>query len=131
MESVVIITVSVLLDLRHLRDISVQEEKVRYLGTGYVLVLRMATGFSHPLTQNATLSGRRLVHKQTSRFGLILCANQFNSLYYIIQPKLMKLCGSVAVFLGMTRDVFSPCDPETRSIAKDVHNFNKLSLWLF
>ncbi|KAI5623413.1 hypothetical protein C0J50_17200 [Silurus asotus] len=47
-----------LLDLRHLRDISVQEEKVRYLGTGYVLVLRMATGFSHPLTQNATLSGR-------------------------------------------------------------------------
>ncbi|XP_060796163.1 cytochrome b-245 chaperone 1 homolog isoform X2 [Neoarius graeffei] len=48
----------VLLDLRHLRDISVQEEKVRYLGTGYVLVLRMATGFSHPLTQNATLSGR-------------------------------------------------------------------------
>lgn len=48
----------VLLDLRHLRDISIQEEKVRYLGTGYVLVLRMATGFSHPLTQNATLSGR-------------------------------------------------------------------------
>ncbi|MCI4384450.1 hypothetical protein PGIGA_G00038750 [Pangasianodon gigas] len=48
----------VLLDLRHLRDISVQEEKVRYLGTGYVLVLRMATGFSHPLTQSATLSGR-------------------------------------------------------------------------
>ncbi|KAF5907382.1 cytochrome b-245 chaperone 1 [Clarias magur] len=48
----------VLLDLRHLRDISVQEEKVRYLGTGCVLVLRMATGFSHPLTQSATLSGR-------------------------------------------------------------------------
>ncbi|MCJ8738692.1 hypothetical protein PDJAM_G00038620 [Pangasius djambal] len=48
----------VLLDLQHLRDISVHEEKVRYLGTGYVLVLRMATGFSHPLTQNATLSGR-------------------------------------------------------------------------
>ncbi|XP_053366892.1 cytochrome b-245 chaperone 1 homolog [Clarias gariepinus] len=48
----------VLLDLKHLRDVSVQEEKVRYLGTGYVLVLRMATGFSHPLTQSATLSGR-------------------------------------------------------------------------
>ncbi|XP_072523375.1 cytochrome b-245 chaperone 1 homolog [Salminus brasiliensis] len=48
----------VLLDIRHLRDISVQEEKVRYLGKGYVLVLRMATGFSHPLTQNATLGGR-------------------------------------------------------------------------
>ncbi|KAG9267990.1 hypothetical protein AMEX_G18873 [Astyanax mexicanus] len=48
----------VLLDLRHLRDISVQEEKVRYLGKGYVLVLRMATGFSHPLTQSATLGGR-------------------------------------------------------------------------
>lgn len=48
----------VLLDLQHLRDISVQEEKVRYLGKGYVLVLRMATGFSHPLTQSATLGGR-------------------------------------------------------------------------
>ncbi|XP_017558977.1 cytochrome b-245 chaperone 1 homolog [Pygocentrus nattereri] len=48
----------VLLDLRHLRDICVQEEKVRYLGKGYVLVLRMATGFSHPLTQNATLGHR-------------------------------------------------------------------------
>ncbi|XP_076855773.1 cytochrome b-245 chaperone 1 homolog isoform X2 [Brachyhypopomus gauderio] len=48
----------VLLDLRHLRDISIQEEKVRYLGKGYVLVLRMATGFSHPLTQSATVGGR-------------------------------------------------------------------------
>lgn len=92
MKNFVIVIVLVLLDLRHLRDISVQEEKVRYLGTGYVLVLRMATGFSHPLTQNATLSGRRLVSKQASRFGLKLCANQFNPLYYIIQHRLMKHC---------------------------------------
>lgn len=49
----------VVLDLTHLRDISVQEERVRYLGKGYVLVLRLATGFSYPLTQNATLGGRR------------------------------------------------------------------------
>ncbi|KAG1955054.1 cytochrome b-245 chaperone 1 isoform a [Pimephales promelas] len=48
----------VVLDLRHLRDVSVQEERVRYLGKGYLLVLRLATGFSHPLTQNATLGSR-------------------------------------------------------------------------
>uniref|UniRef100_A0A8C1G0F6 Essential for reactive oxygen species protein n=2 Tax=Cyprinus carpio TaxID=7962 RepID=A0A8C1G0F6_CYPCA len=48
----------VVLDLRHLRDVSVQEERVRYLGKGYLLVLRLATGFSHPLTQSATLGSR-------------------------------------------------------------------------
>ncbi|KAM9832566.1 cytochrome b-245 chaperone 1 homolog [Neosynchiropus ocellatus] len=48
----------VVLDLRHLRDICVQEEKVRYLGKGYLLMLRLATGFSYPLTHNATLGGR-------------------------------------------------------------------------
>ncbi|KAM3859901.1 cytochrome b-245 chaperone 1 homolog [Diretmus argenteus] len=48
----------VVLDLRHLRDVCVQEEKVRYLGKGYLLVLRLATGFSYPLTQNATMGGR-------------------------------------------------------------------------
>lgn len=50
---------SVVLDLRHLRDVNVQEERVRYLGKGYLLVLRLATGFSHPLTQSATLGSRR------------------------------------------------------------------------
>lgn len=48
----------VLLDLRHLRDVSVQEERVRYLGKGYLVVLRLATGFSYPLTQSATLGAR-------------------------------------------------------------------------
>lgn len=48
----------VLLDLRHLRDVSVQEERVRYLGKGYLVVLRLATGFSYPLTQSATLGSR-------------------------------------------------------------------------
>ncbi|CAL8304602.1 unnamed protein product [Lota lota] len=48
----------VVLDLGHLRDVSVQEEKVRYLGRGYVLVLRLATGFSYPVTQSATMGGR-------------------------------------------------------------------------
>ncbi|KAL4648076.1 hypothetical protein GN956_G8982 [Arapaima gigas] len=48
----------VVLPLRHLRDVSVEEEKVRYLGKGYLVVLRMATGFSHPLTHSATLGGR-------------------------------------------------------------------------
>ncbi|XP_028989027.1 cytochrome b-245 chaperone 1 homolog [Betta splendens] len=48
----------VVLDLNHLCDICVQEEKVRYLGKGYVLMLRLAAGFSYPLTQSATLGGR-------------------------------------------------------------------------
>ncbi|MBN3325019.1 CYBC1 protein, partial [Atractosteus spatula] len=48
----------VVAELKHIRDVSVEEEKVRYLGTGYMVVLRFATGFSHPLTQNATLGGR-------------------------------------------------------------------------
>ncbi|XP_008313066.1 cytochrome b-245 chaperone 1 homolog isoform X2 [Cynoglossus semilaevis] len=48
----------VVLDLAQLCDICVQEEKVRYLGKGYLLMLRLAAGFSYPLTQNATLGGR-------------------------------------------------------------------------
>ncbi|XP_028826286.1 cytochrome b-245 chaperone 1 homolog [Denticeps clupeoides] len=56
----------VVLDMRHLRGVSVQEEKVRYLGKGYVLVLRLATGFSYPLTQNATLGGRSDVEATVS-----------------------------------------------------------------
>ncbi|KAM9837507.1 cytochrome b-245 chaperone 1 homolog [Aulostomus maculatus] len=48
----------VVLDLTHLRDVCVQEERVRYVGKGYLLILRLATGFSHPLTQGATLGGR-------------------------------------------------------------------------
>ncbi|XP_076024042.1 cytochrome b-245 chaperone 1 homolog [Genypterus blacodes] len=48
----------VVLDLMHLHDVSVKEEKVRYLGKGYLLMLRLATGFSYPLTQSATLGGR-------------------------------------------------------------------------
>nr|XP_046212864.1 cytochrome b-245 chaperone 1 homolog isoform X1 [Oncorhynchus gorbuscha]XP_046212865.1 cytochrome b-245 chaperone 1 homolog isoform X1 [Oncorhynchus gorbuscha] len=48
---------SVVMDMRHLRDVCVQEEKVRYLGKGYLLVLRLATGFSYPLTQSTTMGG--------------------------------------------------------------------------
>ncbi|XP_061912255.1 cytochrome b-245 chaperone 1 homolog [Entelurus aequoreus] len=48
----------VVLDLRHLHDVCIQEERVRYLGKGYLLMLRLATGFSYPLTQSATLGGR-------------------------------------------------------------------------
>ncbi|XP_051274426.1 cytochrome b-245 chaperone 1 homolog isoform X2 [Dicentrarchus labrax] len=48
----------VVLDLTQLCDICVQEEKVRYLGKGYLLILRLAAGFSYPLTQSATLGGR-------------------------------------------------------------------------
>ncbi|XP_070782872.1 cytochrome b-245 chaperone 1 homolog [Enoplosus armatus] len=48
----------VVLDLTQLCDICIQEERVRYLGKGYLLVLRLAAGFSYPLTQSATLGGR-------------------------------------------------------------------------
>lgn len=48
----------VVLDLTQLCDICVQEERVRYLGRGYLLMLRLAAGFSYPLTQSATLGGR-------------------------------------------------------------------------
>ncbi|XP_030610704.1 cytochrome b-245 chaperone 1 homolog [Archocentrus centrarchus] len=48
----------VVLDLAQLCDVCVQEERVRYLGKGYLLMLRLAAGFSYPLTQSATLGGR-------------------------------------------------------------------------
>lgn len=48
----------VVLDLTQLCDICVQEEKVRYLGKGYLLMLRLAAGFSYPLTQSATMGNR-------------------------------------------------------------------------
>ncbi|KAM9425982.1 cytochrome b-245 chaperone 1 homolog isoform 1-T2 [Pholidichthys leucotaenia] len=48
----------VVLDLTQLCDVCVQEERVRYLGKGYLLMLRLAAGISYPLTQSATLGGR-------------------------------------------------------------------------
>uniref|UniRef100_H2R9B3 Essential for reactive oxygen species protein n=1 Tax=Pan troglodytes TaxID=9598 RepID=H2R9B3_PANTR len=44
--------------LHDVRDVSVEEEKVRYFGKGYMVVLRLATGFSHPLTQSAVMGHR-------------------------------------------------------------------------
>nr|DBA27629.1 TPA: hypothetical protein GDO54_008098 [Pyxicephalus adspersus] len=44
--------------LSEIRDVSVEEEKVRYFGKGYLIVLRLLTGISHPLTQSAVLGGR-------------------------------------------------------------------------
>uniref|UniRef100_A0A452GJ16 Essential for reactive oxygen species protein n=1 Tax=Gopherus agassizii TaxID=38772 RepID=A0A452GJ16_9SAUR len=45
--------------LNEIRDVNVEEEKVRYFGKGYLVVLRFVTGFSHPLTQSAVLGCRR------------------------------------------------------------------------
>ncbi|XP_040495866.1 cytochrome b-245 chaperone 1 isoform X2 [Ursus maritimus] len=39
-------------------DVNVEEEKIRYFGKGYVVVLRFVTGFSHPLTQNGVMGHR-------------------------------------------------------------------------
>ncbi|XP_072414538.1 cytochrome b-245 chaperone 1 homolog [Chiloscyllium punctatum] len=48
----------VVAQLQHIRAVTVDEERVRYLGKGYLVVLRFATGFSHPITQSAVLSNR-------------------------------------------------------------------------
>ncbi|XP_048410933.1 cytochrome b-245 chaperone 1 [Stegostoma tigrinum] len=48
----------VVAQLQHIRAVTVEEERVRYLGKGYLVVLRFATGFSHPITQSAVLSNR-------------------------------------------------------------------------
>lgn len=45
--------------LNDIRDVNVEEEKIRYFGKGYVVVLRFVTGFSHPLTQNGVMGHRR------------------------------------------------------------------------
>lgn len=68
-----------MLDLTQLCDICVQEEKVRYLGTGYVLMLRVAAGFSYPLTQSATLGGRKYVftaHTYMVNLCLFFCSSK-------------------------------------------------------
>ncbi|NXY84490.1 CYBC1 protein, partial [Alcedo cyanopectus] len=44
--------------LKELRAVSVEEEPVRYFGTGSLVLLRFAPGFSHPLTQTAVLGCR-------------------------------------------------------------------------
>ncbi|KAM8947873.1 cytochrome b-245 chaperone 1 [Pelodytes ibericus] len=48
----------VVVSLSEIRDVNVEEEKVRYFGKGHLIVLRFVTGFSHPLTQSAVLGGR-------------------------------------------------------------------------
>ncbi|CAH2292126.1 cytochrome b-245 chaperone 1 isoform X1 [Pelobates cultripes] len=48
----------VVVKLNEIRDVNVEEEKVRYFGKGYVIVLRFLTGISHPLTQSAVLGSR-------------------------------------------------------------------------
>lgn len=49
---------TIVLDLAQLCDVCVEEERVRYLGKGYHVMLRLAAGISYPLTQSATVGGR-------------------------------------------------------------------------
>nr|XP_033817180.1 cytochrome b-245 chaperone 1 homolog [Geotrypetes seraphini]XP_033817181.1 cytochrome b-245 chaperone 1 homolog [Geotrypetes seraphini]XP_033817182.1 cytochrome b-245 chaperone 1 homolog [Geotrypetes seraphini] len=44
--------------LKEIRDVNVEEEKVCYYWKGHLIVLRFMTGFSHPLTQCAVLGAR-------------------------------------------------------------------------
>ncbi|KAJ6660454.1 hypothetical protein lerEdw1_017878 [Lerista edwardsae] len=48
----------VVVPLDEIRAVNVEEEKVRYFGKGYLVVLRFVTGFSHPLTQSAVMGSR-------------------------------------------------------------------------
>lgn len=48
----------VVVPLDEIQAANVEEEKVRYFGKGYLVVLRFSTGFSHPLTQSAVMGGR-------------------------------------------------------------------------
>ncbi|KAG8445996.1 hypothetical protein GDO86_013755 [Hymenochirus boettgeri] len=48
----------VVVQLKEIRAVNVEEEKVRYFGKGFVIVLRFVTGISHPLTQSAVLGSR-------------------------------------------------------------------------
>uniref|UniRef100_A0A452GJ84 Essential for reactive oxygen species protein n=1 Tax=Gopherus agassizii TaxID=38772 RepID=A0A452GJ84_9SAUR len=54
-----LLLLTVAASLNEIRDVNVEEEKVRYFGKGYLVVLRFVTGFSHPLTQSAVLGCRR------------------------------------------------------------------------
>nr|XP_020641619.1 uncharacterized protein C17orf62 homolog isoform X1 [Pogona vitticeps]XP_020641620.1 uncharacterized protein C17orf62 homolog isoform X1 [Pogona vitticeps] len=48
----------VVVPLDEIQAANVEEEKVRYFGKGYLVVLRFGTGFSHPLTQSAVMGNR-------------------------------------------------------------------------
>ncbi|KAM3846752.1 cytochrome b-245 chaperone 1 isoform 1-T2 [Vipera latastei] len=48
----------VVVPLGEIQAVNVEEEKVRYFGKGYLIVLRFGTGFSHPLTQSAVMGCR-------------------------------------------------------------------------
>uniref|UniRef100_A0A8D0EDZ3 Essential for reactive oxygen species protein n=1 Tax=Salvator merianae TaxID=96440 RepID=A0A8D0EDZ3_SALMN len=48
----------VVVPLDEIRAVNVEEEKVRYFGKGYLVVLRLVTGFSYPLTQSAVMGCR-------------------------------------------------------------------------
>ncbi|XP_068932749.1 2-oxoglutarate and iron-dependent oxygenase domain-containing protein 3 isoform X3 [Petaurus breviceps papuanus] len=61
----------VVVGLNDIQDVNVIEEKVRYFGKGYTVVLRFATGFSHPLTQSAVMGHRSIkknrIHHESQR----------------------------------------------------------------
>ncbi|XP_014857808.1 PREDICTED: uncharacterized protein C17orf62 homolog [Poecilia mexicana] len=64
------------LDLTQLCDICVDEERVRYLGKGYHVMLRLAAGISYPLTQSATMGGRSDVEAVASLLKRFLGLDQ-------------------------------------------------------
>uniref|UniRef100_A0A8C4PIJ2 Essential for reactive oxygen species protein n=1 Tax=Equus asinus asinus TaxID=83772 RepID=A0A8C4PIJ2_EQUAS len=73
--------------LNDIRDVNVEEEKVRYFGKGYVVVLRFATGFSHPLTQSAVMGHRSPTCRSSlTPRGLFLCVSTFLSPAITVYP---------------------------------------------
>lgn len=72
--------------LNDIRDVNVEEEKVRYFGKGYVVVLRFATGFSHPLTQSAVMGN----HSDVEAIAKLITS--FLELHQLESP--LELCQS-------------------------------------
>nr|XP_056704267.1 cytochrome b-245 chaperone 1 [Euleptes europaea] len=62
--------------LDEIRAVNVQEEKVRYFGKGYLVVLRFVTGLSEPLTQTAVMGCRSDVEAVAKLITSFLALNK-------------------------------------------------------
>lgn len=88
---------TVVAPLHEIRDVNVEEETVRYFGKGYLVVLRFATGFSHPLTQSAVLGYRRC----SVDFLKLECVKWGISITWVSNCQVLRL-SSIFVFADKT-----------------------------
>lgn len=106
----------VVVQLSDIRDVSVEEEKVRYFGKGHVVVLRFATGFSHPLTQSAVMGHRGDVE------AIARLITTFLELHRLEILRSRPRAATVRpTSLGTTADPAHPqlgCDPRLRCLSR-------------